>query len=84
VFGRRDGRTVPVEHAEPPLVVNEQVVAADVGVAQHERTRQPADSLLHTVQPRELGEDLGAARQHQVAQRPQARARRRPDLRDCC
>jgi hypothetical protein len=54
VFGWRHDRVIPVEHDELAMVVDEQIVAPHVRVAQHEGSRQPADSVLQEMQPREL------------------------------
>ena len=55
MFGWRHDRVIPVKHDELAMVVDEQIVASHVRVAQHEGSRQLADSVLQEMQPRELG-----------------------------
>src|SRR5204862_6522062 len=62
VFARRETRVVPVEDGDDlaGVVVDERVVATEVGVADHNGPRCRAGTLDGSLEPVELRLDLGA------------------------
>src|SRR5262249_34862342 len=71
---------VPVEHIQLPGLVDQQVVAAYISVAEHKRAGEPADCLLERREPRELGLDIALPAEQEILSLLDATARRRASL----
>src|SRR5579871_4611699 len=70
VFRWRHARVIPIEHTYSIAFIDEEIIASHVGMTQDEWTRQPADRILQTMQPGELGQDLVTPGQNHLSQRP--------------